>query len=62
MVIFAGTTTFGTTVDSDFDPIVVGGASITITGAEGAIIDGNGQAYWDGEGSNGGTDKPDHFM
>jgi polygalacturonase len=26
------------------------------------VIDGNGAAYWDGEGSNGGTDKPDHFF
>jgi len=26
------------------------------------VIDGNGQAYWDGQGSNGGVDKPDHFI
>lgn len=26
------------------------------------MIDGNGPAYWDGEGSNGGGDKPDHFF
>ena len=44
VVIFAGETTFGTTVDSDFDPIVVKGDGITITGAEGHIIDGNGAA------------------
>lgn len=62
MVIFAGETTFGTTANSDFNPIEIAGTDITITGAEGAIIDGNGQAYWDGEGSNGGTDKPDHFI
>lgn len=62
VVIFAGETTFGTTVDSDFDPIVVSGDYITITGAAGHVIDGNGAAYWDGEGSNGGTDKPDHFF
>lgn len=61
-VTFAGTTSFGTTADSDFDPIVVSGHDITITGADGHVIDGNGQAYWDGEGSNGGTDKPDHFF
>ncbi|KAB8254345.1 putative endopolygalacturonase D [Aspergillus pseudonomiae] len=61
-VIFAGKTTFGDTADSDFDPIVVSGTSVTITGAEGHVIDGNGEAYWDGEGSNGGSDKPDHFF
>jgi polygalacturonase len=54
--------TFGYTEDSDFDPIVIGGTDITITGASGHVIDGNGQAYWDGQGSNGGTDKPDHFI
>ncbi|KUI61334.1 putative endopolygalacturonase D [Cytospora mali] len=59
---FAGNTTFGTTVDSDFDPIVLSGTDITVTGAPGHIIDGNGPAYWDGEGSNGGSDKPDHFF
>ncbi|TGO51867.1 hypothetical protein BOTNAR_0342g00030 [Botryotinia narcissicola] len=61
-VTFSGTTSFGTTADSDFNPIVVKGTDITITGAEGHIIDGNGAAYWDGEGSNGGSDKPDHFF
>ncbi|KAJ5460389.1 uncharacterized protein N7458_001941 [Penicillium daleae] len=61
-VTFAGTTTFGDTYDDDFDPIVVSGHDITITGAEGHVIEGNGAAYWDGEGSNGGQDKPDHFF
>lgn len=59
---FAGKTTFGTTKDSDFDPIVLTGTDITVTGASGHVIDGNGQAYWDGQGSNGGIDKPDHFF
>lgn len=59
---FAGETTFGTTEDSDFDPIVLTGTDITVTGASGHVIDGNGQAYWDGQGSNGGVDKPDHFF
>ncbi|KAH6657882.1 endopolygalacturonase [Truncatella angustata] len=61
-VTFAGTTSFGTTADSDFDPMIISGHDITITGAEGHVIDGNGAAYWDGEGSNGGSDKPDHFI
>ncbi|KAI7971268.1 hypothetical protein EIK77_007322 [Talaromyces pinophilus] len=61
-VTFAGTTSFGTTLDSDFDPIVISGTDYTITGADGHVIDGNGANYWDGEGSNGGQDKPDHFI
>ncbi|KAL4803249.1 glycosyl hydrolases family 28-domain-containing protein [Aspergillus unguis] len=61
-VIFAGKTTFEDTADSDFDPIVVSGHGLTITGTEDHVIDGNGQAYWDGQGSNGGSDKPDHFF
>lgn len=61
-VVFSGTTSFGYTPDEDFDPIVVSGSYITITGAPGSVIDGNGSAYWDGLGSNGGTVKPDHFF
>lgn len=61
-VVFSGTTTFGYTPDEDFDPIVVSGEYITVSGAAGAVIDGNGSAYWDGLGSNGGTVKPDHFF
>ncbi|KAL4995816.1 putative endopolygalacturonase D [Aspergillus recurvatus] len=61
-VIFAGKTTFGDTPDSDFDPIVISGTDLTITGTEDHVIDGNGQAYWDGQGSNGGSDKPNHFI
>ncbi|MCJ1371153.1 hypothetical protein MMC20_002368 [Loxospora ochrophaea] len=60
-VIFSGITTFG------FYPwtgslIDIGGTNITITSTPNAIIDGNGQAWWDGQGSNGGIDKPDHFI
>ncbi|KAL1862943.1 hypothetical protein Daus18300_008274 [Diaporthe australafricana] len=62
VVTFSGTTSFGTTADEDFDPIVVSGDYITLTGAPGHVIDGNGPAYWDGEGSNGGGAKPDHFF
>ncbi|KAJ5596495.1 hypothetical protein N7450_002953 [Penicillium hetheringtonii] len=61
-VTFAGTTTFGDTFDEDFDPIVISGTDLTITGASGHVIEGNGAAYWDGEGSNGGQDKPNHFI
>nr|ABQ11242.1 endo-polygalacturonase [Fusarium subglutinans] len=62
-VTFKGKTTFATTADNDFDPIVISGSGITITGASGHVIDGNGQAYWDGQGSNNADNpKPDHFI
>lgn len=35
---------------------------MTITATADAIINGNGPAYWDGQGSNGGLPKPDHFI
>lgn len=60
-LVFSGTTQFGYTADSDFDPIIISGSYITVTGAPGSVIDGNGSAYWDGVGSNGGSAKPDHF-
>lgn len=61
-VVFSGTTQFGYTPNEDFNPVEIGGSFITVTGAPGSVIDGNGQAYWDGLGSNGGTIKPDHFI
>lgn len=60
-VTFSGTTFFDY-ADADYDTIKVGGTNITITSAPGAIIDGNGPAWWDGLGSNGGIAKPDHFF
>ncbi|KAK7028395.1 glycosyl hydrolases family 28-domain-containing protein [Favolaschia claudopus] len=60
-VTFAGKTTFAFT-DWDSDLIQIGGQDVTIQGASGSVIDGNGQAWWDGQGSNGGKDKPDHFI
>ena len=42
--------------------ITVGGTNITVQGAPGSVIDGNGGAWWDGQGSNGGEPKPDHFF
>ncbi|GKT54284.1 polygalacturonase 3 [Colletotrichum tofieldiae] len=61
-VTFDGTTTFATTVDKNFDPIIISGTDITVTGTPGHVIEGNGAAYWDGLGSNGGGDKPNHFV
>lgn len=57
VVTFAGTTTFAFTNLSSFDPIILGGKNVTVTAAPGSIIDGNGPAYWDGLGSNGGVPK-----
>nr|ASM94209.1 endopolygalacturonase [Evansstolkia leycettana] len=62
VITFEGTTTFGFTNSSSFNPILLSGNNITITGAPGSVIDGNGQLYWDGLGSNGGVPKPDHFV
>lgn len=62
VITFAGTTTFGFTNSSSFSPIVLGGTGVTITAEPGAIIDGNGPAYWDGMGSNGGVPKPNQFV
>lgn len=61
-VTFDGLTSFGFTNSSSFNPITISGAGITVTANPGAVIDGNGQAYWDGLGSNGGVPKPDHFI
>lgn len=57
VVTFAGLTTFAFTNSSTFNPMTFGGKNVTITSAPGAIIDGNGPAYWDGQGSNGGVPK-----
>ncbi|PBP24612.1 polygalacturonase 6 [Diplocarpon rosae] len=62
VVTFAGRTKFGFTNSSAFIPIRFGGKNITITSEPGAIIDGNGPAYWDGLGSNGGVPKPNSFL
>ena len=61
-VTFDGLMTFGFTNSSTFNPITISGKGITVTANPGAVIDGNGQAYWDGLGSNGGVPKPDHFI
>jgi polygalacturonase len=55
-VIFKGTT-FWEYFDANYPFIKVGGTDIEITAAEGAVLDGNGQAWWDGIGSNGGVAK-----
>lgn len=61
-LLFAGTMTVEYTPDADYTPIVIKGTNAKVAGLEGAVIDGSGAQYWDGQGSNGGTDKPDHFI
>jgi polygalacturonase len=39
------------------DLIEVGGTNFHVTSQPGAVLDGNGAAWWDGQGSNGGGDK-----
>jgi polygalacturonase len=57
-VTFDGLTTFAFTNSSTFNPITINhGTGVTIQGAPGSVINGNGQAYWDGQGSNGGVPK-----
>ncbi|OAK99264.1 glycoside hydrolase [Phaeosphaeriaceae sp. SRC1lsM3a] len=59
-VTFQGTTTFAYTPWKG--PLIsVSGTNITVNGATGHVIDGNGGKWWDGKGSNGGKDKPKFF-
>ncbi|ETS77897.1 Endopolygalacturonase 1 [Pestalotiopsis fici W106-1] len=59
-VTFQGTTSFG--YKEWEGPLVsFSGSSITIQGASGHVIDGNGAKWWDGKGSNGGKTKPKFF-
>ncbi|KAG8996372.1 hypothetical protein FRB95_014608 [Tulasnella sp. JGI-2019a] len=61
IVTFYGKTTWAFE-ESDYDMLKIAGKNITIQGAPCSVIDGNGAAWWDGEGSNGGIDKPDHMI
>ncbi|KAB2581238.1 putative extracellular protein [Lasiodiplodia theobromae] len=57
---FQGTTSFE--YEEWEGPLVsFSGTGITITGASGHVLDGNGAKWWDGEGSNGGKTKPKFF-
>ncbi|KAJ5946921.1 hypothetical protein N7454_003760 [Penicillium verhagenii] len=59
-VIFEGTTTFGYE-EWDGPLIEISGKSITVKAASGAVINGDGSRWWDGEGTNGGKTKPKFF-
>ncbi|KAJ8131156.1 hypothetical protein O1611_g2470 [Lasiodiplodia mahajangana] len=59
-VVFEGTTTWGYKEWSG--PLLqIKGKDITIEGASGSVLDGDGSRWWDGEGSNGGKTKPKFF-
>ncbi|PYI33531.1 polygalacturonase 1 [Aspergillus indologenus CBS 114.80] len=59
-VIFSGETTFG--YEEWTGPLIsVSGTDLTITGASGHSINGDGSRWWDGEGGNGGKTKPKFF-
>jgi len=55
-VTFKGTT-FWEHANANYPFIRVGGTNIEITAAKDAVLDGNGQSWWDGLGSNGGAVK-----
>lgn len=59
-VIFEGKTSFEY-AEWDGPLLQIEGDSITIEGASGAYLDGNGADYWDGEGGSGGVTKPKFF-
>ncbi|KAI0910291.1 glycoside hydrolase [Ustulina deusta] len=59
-VVFEGTTTFGY-AEWGGSLFSVSGNSITVLGAEGSVLDGQGALYWDGQGGSGGVTKPKFF-
>ncbi|KAJ2970325.1 hypothetical protein NUW58_g9730 [Xylaria curta] len=60
MVIFKGTTTWG--YKEWAGPLLqIGGKDITVEGAQGSVLNGDGARWWDGKGGNGGKKKPKFF-
>ncbi|RAL06545.1 glycoside hydrolase family 28 protein [Aspergillus homomorphus CBS 101889] len=59
-VTFEGTTTWEYE-EWDGPLLYISGKDITVTQSSGAVLDGNGAKWWDGEGSNGGKTKPKFF-
>jgi polygalacturonase len=60
-VTFQGHNTWLAQVGFPDSLLKIGGTDITVTGAAGARLDGQGAQYWDGQGSNGPTPKPKFF-
>ncbi|KAN0085444.1 Glycoside hydrolase [Elaphomyces granulatus] len=59
-VTFEGETTFGYS-EWEGPLIIISGSGITVTGASGSVINGDGGRWWDGKGGNGGKKKPKFF-
>ncbi|OJJ46023.1 hypothetical protein ASPZODRAFT_16619 [Penicilliopsis zonata CBS 506.65] len=59
-VTFKGTTTWEYE-EWDGPLLEISGTKITVNQESDAVLDGNGAAWWDGEGSNGGKTKPKFF-
>ncbi|KAJ5711393.1 CAZyme family GH28 [Penicillium malachiteum] len=59
-VIFNGETTFGYE-EWDGPMIEISGSSIVVSGTSNHTINGGGERWWDGEGTNGGKTKPKFF-
>ncbi|KAI1084766.1 endopolygalacturonase PGa [Whalleya microplaca] len=59
-VTFEGNTTFGYS-EWDGPLFSVSGNNVTVRGAEGSVLDGQGALYWDGKGGSGGVTKPKFF-
>ncbi|KAJ6600535.1 glycosyl hydrolases family 28-domain-containing protein [Mycena vulgaris] len=62
VITFAGRTFWEFASGASSDLLKIGGTNITIQGAACSVLDGNGAAWWDGIGSNGGVPKPDHMI
>ncbi|KAH9881893.1 hypothetical protein J1614_001064 [Plenodomus biglobosus] len=54
--------TFWEYANANYPFITVTGTDVEITAEKDAVLDGNGQSWWDGQGSNGGVPKPNHFI
>lgn len=48
--------------EKNYNLLAFSGTNLTVQGSASHVIDGNGQLWWDGLGSNGGVTKPDHFI
>ena len=59
-VVFEGETTFGY-AEWEGPLVSISGKDITVTAGTGAVLNGDGSRWWDGEGSNGGKTKPKFF-
>lgn len=56
------TSQFWEFAEANYNLLQVGGVNLTVQGTPGSVLDGNGAAWWDGIGSNGGIAKPDHMI